>query len=158
MSPGNAHPSLINPLPDVQESYEFSEQPGSYGTEIRRGAKYLKPLTEVFRQKWPARGNFPIWRFKADLASARSGARDVCAMEESERPTEFFEEQIHHRALHSKGDRTAWVAVTAAILATFAAVGSLLSSSRSNEAMMLQIQSSDQWSYYQEKRLKAALF
>ena len=78
-------------------------------------------------------------------------------MEESERPTEFLEEQIHHHALHSNGDRTAWVAVTAAILATFAAVGSLLSNSRSNEAMMLQIQSSDQWSYYQEKGLKATL-
>jgi len=78
-------------------------------------------------------------------------------MEESERPTEFVEEQIHHQALHSKGDRTAWVAVTTAILAALAAVGSLLSNSRSNEAMMLQIQSSDQWSYYQEKGLKATL-
>ena len=78
-------------------------------------------------------------------------------MEESERPTEFLEEQIHHQALHSKGDRTAWVAVTTAILAALAAVGSLLSNSRSNEAMMLQIQSSDQWSYYQEKGLKATL-
>ena len=77
-------------------------------------------------------------------------------MEESERPTEFLEEQIHY-ALHSKGDRTAWVAVTTAILAAFGAVGSLLSNSRSNEAMMLQIQSSDQWSYYQEKGLKATL-
>jgi hypothetical protein len=48
-------------------------------------------------------------------------------MEESERPTEFVEEQIHHQALHSKGDRTAWVAVTTAILAALAAVGSLLS-------------------------------
>jgi hypothetical protein len=73
-------------------------------------------------------------------------------MEESERPTEFVEEQIHHQALHSKGDRTAWVAVTTAILAALAAVGSLLSSSRSNEAMMLQMQSSDQWSYYPGKR------
>ena len=78
-------------------------------------------------------------------------------MEESERPTEFVEEQIQHHGLHSKGNRTAWVAVTTAILAAFAAVGSLLSNSRSNEAMMLQIQSSDQWSYYQEKGLKATL-
>ena len=78
-------------------------------------------------------------------------------MEESERPTEFVEEQINHQALHSKGDRTAWVAVTTAILAAFAAVGSLLSNSRSNEAMMLQIQSTDQWSYYQEKGLRATL-
>ena len=78
-------------------------------------------------------------------------------MEDPERPTEFLEEQIHHHALHSNGDRTAWVAVTTAILAALAAVGSLLSNSHSNEAMMLQIQSSDQWSYYQEKGLKATL-
>jgi Domain of unknown function (DUF4337) len=78
-------------------------------------------------------------------------------MEESERPTEFLEEQIQDHGLHSKGTRTAWVAVTTAILAAFAAVGSLLSNSRSNEAMMLQIQSTDQWSYYQEKGLKATL-
>jgi Domain of unknown function (DUF4337) len=78
-------------------------------------------------------------------------------MEESERPTEFLEEQIQDNALHSRGDWAAWVAVTTAILAAFAAVGSLLSNSRSNEAMMLQIQSTDQWSYYQEKGLKATL-
>ena len=70
---------------------------------------------------------------------------------------EFLEEQIQHNALHSRGDWAAWVAVTTAILAAFAAVGSLLSNSRSNEAMMLQIQSTDQWSYYQEKGLKATL-
>jgi uncharacterized protein DUF4337 len=78
-------------------------------------------------------------------------------MEESERPTEFLEEEIQHNALHSRRDWAAWVAVTTAILAAFAAVGSLLSNSRSNEAMMLQIQSTDQWSYYQEKGLKATL-
>jgi hypothetical protein len=43
------------------------------------------------------------------------------AMEESERPTEFLEEQIQDNALHSRGDWAAWVAVTTAILAAFAA-------------------------------------
>jgi uncharacterized protein DUF4337 len=57
-------------------------------------------------------------------------------MEDPERPTEFLEEQIleeqiEHHAPHSNRDRTAWVAVTTAILAAFAAIGSLLSNSRS---------------------------
>jgi Domain of unknown function (DUF4337) len=91
------------------------------------------------------------------LISAEAVREISTAMEESERPTEFLEEQIQDNALHSRGDWAAWVAVTTAILAAFAAVGSLLSNSRSNEAMMLQIQSTDQWSYYQEKGLKATL-
>ncbi len=44
-----------------------------------------------------------------------------------------------------------------AVLAVFAAITGLLSGKHANEAMMNQIEASDQWSYYQAKSIKAAL-
>jgi hypothetical protein len=49
------------------------------------------------------------------------------------------------------------VALTAAMLAAFAAVSSLLSGHHEHEAMMEQISRSDQWNYYQAKGIKAAI-
>jgi len=49
-------------------------------------------------------------------------------------------------------------AVTAAILAVFAALGSLLSGHAANEAILLQAKASDQWSFYQAKSTKAHLY
>jgi hypothetical protein len=50
-----------------------------------------------------------------------------------------------------------WVALSTAILAVLAAISGLLSGARVNEAMMDQIEASDQWAYYQAKGIKAAV-
>ena len=49
------------------------------------------------------------------------------------------------------------VALTAAVLAVLAAITALFAEHCANEAMILQIKSSDQWSYYQSKGIKANL-
>ena len=50
-----------------------------------------------------------------------------------------------------------WVALSTAILAVLAAIAGLLSGSQANEAMMNQIEASDQWGYYQVKSIKASV-
>ena len=49
------------------------------------------------------------------------------------------------------------VALSSALLAGLAAVCSLLAGHHANEAMIEQMQSSDQWAYYQAKGIKAAV-
>jgi len=49
------------------------------------------------------------------------------------------------------------VALSTAILAVLAAITGLLSGKHANEAMMSQIEASDQWSYYQAKSIKASV-
>src|SRR5581483_1887174 len=49
------------------------------------------------------------------------------------------------------------VALTSAILAALAAVASLMAGHHANEAMIAQLQASDQWNYYQAKGIKKAL-
>jgi hypothetical protein len=49
------------------------------------------------------------------------------------------------------------VAVTTAILATFASLAAMFSTSHLNQAMLDQIKSSDQWAYYQAKGVKLAV-
>jgi len=68
-------------------------------------------------------------------------------MEEAEVPLEHLHEQVHHRAEHSGETWISWVALSTAILAVLAA----------NEAMMNQIEASDQWNYYQAKSIKASV-
>ncbi len=70
-------------------------------------------------------------------------------MEEAEVPLEHLHEEIHHRAEHS-GEK--WIS-----LAVLAAIAGLLSGSHANEAMMKQIESADQWAFYQAKGIKAAV-
>jgi uncharacterized protein DUF4337 len=78
-------------------------------------------------------------------------------MEEPEVPLEHLHEHAHETAKHS-GDRwISWVALSTAILAVLAAIASLLSGENANEAMINQIEASDQWSYYQAKSIKAAV-
>src|SRR5205814_6155572 len=50
-----------------------------------------------------------------------------------------------------------WMAMSTAILAVLAAIARLLSSSHANEAMMKQIESADQWAFYQAKGIKASV-
>jgi predicted cobalt transporter CbtA len=78
-------------------------------------------------------------------------------MEEAEIPLEHLNEEIHHRAEHGGPPWISWVALSTAILAVLAAIAGLLSGMHANEAMMSQIQASDQWGYYQAKSIKAAI-
>lgn len=78
-------------------------------------------------------------------------------MEEAEVPLENLHEEIHHSAEHGGEAWISWVALSTAILAVLAAIAGLLSGMHANEAMMSQIQSSDQWAYYQAKGIKAAV-
>ena len=49
------------------------------------------------------------------------------------------------------------MALSTALLAVLAAIAGLLSGKHVNEAMMNQIEASDQWSYYQAKSIKAVV-
>src|SRR4051812_16738657 len=77
-------------------------------------------------------------------------------MEEAEVPLEHLHEQLHHQAEHGGERWLSHVALSTAILAVLAAIAGLLSGSHANEAMMSQIQASDQWGYYQAKSIKAS--
>ena len=76
------------------------------------------------------------------------------AMESPEVPTEHLHEEIHHHAEHAREKWVLGVALSSALLAGFAAVASMKAGHHANEAMMSQIESSDQWSYYQSKSIK----
>jgi hypothetical protein len=78
-------------------------------------------------------------------------------MEEAEVPLEHLHEQIKETAEHSGATWISWVALSTAILAVLAAIAGLLSGQYANEAMMNQIEASDQWNYYQAKSIKASV-
>ena len=78
-------------------------------------------------------------------------------MEEAEVPLEQVHEQVQHSAEHSSERWISWVALSTAILAVLAAIAGLLSGKHANEAMMSQIEASDQWNYYQAKSIKASV-
>jgi hypothetical protein len=78
-------------------------------------------------------------------------------MEEAEVPLENLQEHVHHTAEHSGETWISWVALSTAILAVLAAIAGLLSGKHANEAMMSQIEASDQWGYYQAKSIKASV-
>src|SRR6266705_4790208 len=78
-------------------------------------------------------------------------------VEEAEVPLEHLHEHVHHSAEHSGEAWISWVALSTAVLAVLAAIASLLSGKHANEAMMSQIEASDQWNYYQSKSIKAAV-
>jgi hypothetical protein len=78
-------------------------------------------------------------------------------MEEAEVPLEHLQEEVHHKAEHSGETWISWVALSTAILAVLAAIAGLLSGQHANEAMMSQIEASDQWTYYQAKSIKASV-
>src|SRR5881396_4106254 len=78
-------------------------------------------------------------------------------MEDPEVPLEHLHEHVNESAKHTGQDWISWVALSTAILAVLAAIASLLSGEYANEAMMSQIEASDQWSYYQAKSIKASV-
>jgi hypothetical protein len=84
---------------------------------------------------------------------------------EIEVPTEHLHETIHEKAHghgHGEGGEAppAWisqVALSAAILAVLAAVAALQAGHHANEAMLDQMQATDQWSLFQAKSIKRSL-
>ena len=80
-------------------------------------------------------------------------------MEEIEIPTEHLHETIHEKAneLHDAGGWFRFVAISTALMAVFAAISGLMAGHYSNEALIDQIQASDQWSFYQAKGIKAEI-
>jgi hypothetical protein len=75
-------------------------------------------------------------------------------MEDPEVPLEHLHEEIDH---HAKATNESWimgVALSSAILASFAAVMSMSAGHYSTEAMVSQIESANQWSYFQSKSIK----
>jgi len=78
-------------------------------------------------------------------------------VEEAEVPLEGLQEHVHHSAEHGGAAWISWVALSTAVLAVLAAIAGLLSGKHANEAMMSQIEASDQWAYYQAKGVKASV-
>lgn len=78
-------------------------------------------------------------------------------MEELEVPLEKLSEDMQERAHHEREDWVLKAAINSAIYAVFAAIAAMLAGHYSNEAMIEQLQASDQWSYYQAKGIKSAL-
>jgi Domain of unknown function (DUF4337) len=78
-------------------------------------------------------------------------------MEEAEVPLEHLHEHVKESAEHNGATWISWVALSTAILAVLAAIAALLSGEHANEAMMNQIEASDQWNYYQAKSIKASV-
>jgi uncharacterized membrane protein len=78
-------------------------------------------------------------------------------MEEAEVPLEDLQERVHRSAEHGSEKWISWVALSTAILAVLAAIAGLLSGKNANEAMLSQIEASDQWNYYQAKGIKASV-
>jgi hypothetical protein len=83
-------------------------------------------------------------------------------MEEGPEPHEFIEKTVehHHEQEHKHavdpGHRLP--AVTAAMLAVLAALGSLLSGHAANQAILKQSKATDQWAYFQSKSTKGHLY
>jgi hypothetical protein len=74
-------------------------------------------------------------------------------MEDPEVPTEHLHEDLQEHGASTSG-WTMRVALTAAIVSALAAVASLKSSHSANEAMIAQIESANQWSFFQSKSIK----
>jgi hypothetical protein len=83
--------------------------------------------------------------------------------EEIEVPTEHLHETLHEKAEGHGGhggEGPSWVgqvALSAAILAVLAAVAALSAGHHANEAMLEQMQATDNWAYYQAKGIKGSL-
>ena len=83
-------------------------------------------------------------------------------MEEGPEPHEWVEKAAEeHGHGHEAADGPSGMkasAITAAILAVLAAVGSLLSGHAANEAILSEARATDQWSFYQAKSTKGHLY
>jgi len=82
-------------------------------------------------------------------------------MEEIEIPTEHLHEQMKEKAEELlgkiEGKVSMYIAICTAVMAVLAAIAGLMAGHFSNEAMIDQIKSSDQWAFYQAKSIKAEI-
>lgn len=80
-------------------------------------------------------------------------------MEDVEIPTEHLHEKIQEKSeeMHNACGWFRFVAISTALMAVFAAISGLIAGHYSNEALIDQIQTSDQWSFYQAKGIKAEI-
>jgi len=72
----------------------------------------------------------------------------------SENIHEQSNEHAHHILSEGKERWVLYVALTTAVIAVLAAITGLLAGDHSDEAMLAQIKSSDQWAFYQAKGIK----
>ncbi|HEY8781764.1 MAG TPA: DUF4337 domain-containing protein [Mucilaginibacter sp.] len=72
----------------------------------------------------------------------------------SENIHEQSNEHAHHILSEGKEKWVLYVALTTAVFAVLAAITGLLAGDHSDEAMLAQIRSSDQWAFYQAKSIK----
>jgi hypothetical protein len=77
--------------------------------------------------------------------------------EELEVPTEHLHESMEEKAHEASEKWVSRVALSAAILSVLAAITAMLAGDHANEAMIEQLQASDQWAYYQSKGIKATV-
>ncbi len=80
--------------------------------------------------------------------------------EEIEVPTEHLHETVQeaaHEGEHESGPFNMRVALSTALLAVIAAVAALLAGHAANEAVLEQIEASNEWSHYQSKSIKATV-
>jgi hypothetical protein len=140
---------------------ELSERRANIFTD--RAVLWRKSPATNLAGEFSRRGCFHCYQLRRSNEVCRlhlePGTRDskLVAMEETEVPLEHLHEEIHHHAEHSGEKWISWVALSTAILAVLAAIAGLLSGSHANEAMMRQIESADQWAFYQAKGIKAAV-
>jgi hypothetical protein len=76
-------------------------------------------------------------------------------MEAPEVPTEHLQEEMHEHA--TRGGWIMRVALSSALTAALAAIAALKAGHTANEAMIAQIESSDQWTFYQAKSIKSSV-
>jgi Domain of unknown function (DUF4337) len=74
-----------------------------------------------------------------------------------ESPTEQIHDDILDRAHEARQRWISWAAATAAILAGLAAITSTIGDSYLTNSNRQQIQSNDQWGYYQAKSIKSSV-
>jgi len=87
-------------------------------------------------------------------------------MEEGPEPQEWVERSVEHHHQHHDEHQAADAnrrstmlsAITAAVLAVFAAFGSLLSGHEANQAILHLTKANDQWAYYQSKSTKGHVY
>jgi len=75
--------------------------------------------------------------------------------EEIEVPTEHLHETMEEKA--HEGGFNMQVALSSALIAVLAAICALYAGAFANEAMLTQLKSSDQWSFYQAKSIKSSV-
>jgi hypothetical protein len=76
--------------------------------------------------------------------------------EEIEVPTEHLHEKMEEEA-KERGGWIAKVALSSALIAVAAAISALFAGQHANEAMLEQMQATDQWAFYQAKGIKASV-